>query len=145
MSFVHITRMIEEKNLCSNWELEENILNLYYKDFVVYLLYDNGNLVSIFKTHIENNEHRDRIKKYFKNSPNNYTVFSYESHNLYIQNEYKRFTIDVILDNMDINEEIDDLLELLENPKKSIKYPHLFINEEIEQRSNYLILDNELL
>lgn len=144
MSFVKIIKIIENNKLCNNWEVDENVLILYYRDFDLYLLYDNGYLVSIFKTCIENDEYRNRLKKYFKNSPYEYTVYSYDQH-LYIQTKYKRFKADVIFDNVDIDEEIDDLLKLLKNPKKSIPYPHLFINQETKQKSNYQILDNELL
>ncbi len=143
MTFDNIIEIIKDKNLCKNWEIVDHVLNLYYTDYDVYLLYDDGNLITILKTHIKSDEYRKRLAKYFEKL-SHYQVFSYDA-NLYIQSQYKRFTIDVILDNSDLSEKIDDLIKLLQNVKKSIQYPHFFINEEITLKSNYPISDNELL
>lgn len=148
MGLRDIINIIRDEQLCKNWDLEEenNLLSLFYEKYNLHMMYDNGNLITIFHMKIHNNEIREHIRtKYKIECQRSCTIFSYQD-NFYIQTIYKRFSKEIVLDHITIYSDIENHMEIVKNDKKDfILYPIYNINEEIEQILNYPILDSELL
>ena len=138
-----IAKIIVNEELCKNWELDGETLFLYFSGYEVALLYDNGYLFSIFQIKIQNMEKRQILKKLIHSK--SIQVFM-NNEKFYIQCQYKRFTNNVIFDQVDLYTHIISYLKLMENEKKILDiYPMKRINviiEETNQRSNYPLPNN---
>jgi hypothetical protein len=154
MGLRHIINIIQDEQLCNHWELEEEnvpLLSLFYEKFNLYLMYEDGKLITIFHMKIHNNDIREHIKRKYKIKRHHNIreqraqVFTYQN-DFYIQIVYKRFTKQIIWHYSAVYSDIEENMVLAKNDKKNIiLYPRYNINEEREPRLNYPILDSELL
>ena len=145
MGLREIIKIIQQEELCKNWDLDEeneNLLSLYYDNFNLHLMYDDGKLITMFHIKINDKEIRERLQR--KYIIERQTVYIYKN-DFYIQIKYKRFNKQIIWDHTAIYSNVIKNIDLAKNNKKNIIwYPRYNVNVEIMQISNYPILDSEL-
>lgn len=97
-----IIEIIRREHLCKNWDLEdEKTLHLYFEDYNVSLLYDDGHLFTIFSIHYPG-KYGEELKKKLKEWGK---IFLCDN-KLYVQCKYKRFTKEILFDQIDIYNDI---------------------------------------
>lgn len=135
MGLSEIVNIIIDENLSKNWELDrdDKKVIVYYNNFEISFMYDNGSLYSILYTSLNIDKEQKQTIKKLLSKDKHLMVYLYDN-DLYIQCKYKRFTKDVLLEQVGIYEDIQYYIENF-NTKKNIFIYH-GIKNEIEE-NNY--------